>query len=103
MLAQRESRASHKLLQLLGKRLRVMLRVGLVLATCCALAAVAFSIWWLTSLNGLPDIGDPFDVTAFRASAFPTIKMRSHFFGEQRRSSPPFGGQRGERGPTRTN
>ena len=30
-----------------------------------------FAIWWLTSLNGLPDIGDPFDVAAFRAFRVP--------------------------------
>jgi hypothetical protein len=35
------------------------------------LAASAFAIWWLTSLNGLPDIGDPFDVEAFRAWRMP--------------------------------
>ena len=58
---------SSKTLQLLRKRLRQLLRVTLVLAICFALAATAFAIWWLTSLNGLPDIGDPFDVAAFRA------------------------------------
>ena len=60
-----------KLLQLLRKRLRQLLRVTLVLAICLAVAAAAFAIWWLTSLNGLPDIGDPFDVAAFRAFSIP--------------------------------
>jgi hypothetical protein len=32
-----------------------------------AVAASSFAIWWLNSLNGLPDIGDPFDVAEFRA------------------------------------
>ena len=41
------------------------------MAICLALAAAAFAIWWLTSLNGLPDIGDPFDVAAFRAFSVP--------------------------------
>jgi hypothetical protein len=61
----------HKLRQLLGKRLRQLARVTFVLATCLALAATALTIWWLTSLNGLPDIGDPFDIAAFRAYHIP--------------------------------
>ena len=65
------SGTSQKLLQLLRKRLRQLLRVTFVLAICLALAATAFAIWWLTSLNGLPDIGDPFDVAAFRAFSVP--------------------------------
>ena len=28
-------------------------------------------LWWATQLVGLPDIGDPFDVTAFRAFTIP--------------------------------
>jgi hypothetical protein len=64
-------RTSQKMLQLLRKRLRQLLRVTLVLASCLALAATATAIWWLTSLNGLPDIGDPFDVAAFRAFSLP--------------------------------
>jgi len=65
------SGTSRKLLQLLRKRLRQLLRVTLVLATCLALGATALAIWWLTSLNGLPDIGDPFDVASFRAFSVP--------------------------------
>ena len=60
-----------KLLQLLRKRLRQLLRVIVVLAACVAVAATALAIWWLNSLNGLPDIGDPFDVAAFRAFRLP--------------------------------
>jgi hypothetical protein len=80
MLIQHESPApapaavsgtSQKLLQLLRKRLRQLARVTLVLAICLAVAASAFAIWWLNSLNGLPDIGDPFDVAAFRAFRIP--------------------------------
>ena len=56
---------------MLRKRLRQLARVTLVLAICLAVAASAFAIWWLTSLNGLPDIGDPFDVAAFRAFRVP--------------------------------
>ena len=80
MLTQQESPApasaavsgtSPKLLQLLRKRLRQLLRVVVVLAACVAVAATALAIWWLNSLNGLPDIGDPFDVAAFRAFRLP--------------------------------
>jgi hypothetical protein len=60
-----------KLVQLLRRRLRQLLRITVVLASVLAVAAAAFAIWWLTSLNGLPDIGDPFDVAAFRASSVP--------------------------------
>jgi len=78
MLIQQESPApaavsgtSQKLLQLLRKRLRQLARITLVLAIGLAVAAAAFAIWWLNSLNGLPDIGDPFDVAAFRAFSVP--------------------------------
>jgi hypothetical protein len=79
MLIQQESPApapaavsgSQKLLKLLRKRLRQLARVTLVLAICLAVAAAAIAIWWSTSLNGLPDIGDPFDVAAFRAFSIP--------------------------------
>jgi hypothetical protein len=56
---------------LLRRRLRQLARVTLVLAIGLALAATALAIWWLTSLNGLPDIGDPFDVAEFRAFTVP--------------------------------
>ena len=65
------SGTSSKMLQLLRKRLRQLVRVTLVLAIGPAVAATAIAIWWLTSLNGLPDIGDPFDVAAFRAFSVP--------------------------------
>jgi hypothetical protein len=65
------SGTSQKMLQLLCKRLRQLLRVTLVLAISLALAATALAIWWLTSLNGLPDVGDPFDVAAIRAFSIP--------------------------------
>jgi hypothetical protein len=80
MLIQHESPApapaavrgtSQKLLRWLRKRLRQLARVTLVLAIGLVVAAAAFAIWWLTSLNGLPDIGDPFDVAAFRAFRVP--------------------------------
>ena len=57
-----------KLVQLLRKRLRQLLRVVVGLAACVAVAATALAIWWLNSLNGLPDIGDPFYDRAFRCN-----------------------------------
>jgi hypothetical protein len=76
MLTQSETSAalsgtSSKTFQLLHKRLRQLGRVTLVLAIGLAVAATAISIWRLNSLNGLPDIGDPFDVAAFRAFRVP--------------------------------
>lgn len=60
-----------KVVELLRKRLRQLARVIIVLAACVAVAATALAIWWLNSLNGLPDIGDPFDVPAFQAIRVP--------------------------------
>ena len=76
MLTQSESTLavsgnSSKTLQLLRKRLRQLLRVLLVSTICLSVAAMALAIWWFNSLNGLPDIGDPFDVAAFRAFRIP--------------------------------
>jgi hypothetical protein len=80
MLIQHESPAgapaavsgmSKKTLQLLRKRFRQLLRVTIVVAAGLALGATAVAIWWLTSLNALPDIGDPFDVAAFLALRVP--------------------------------
>jgi hypothetical protein len=65
------SGTSPKFLQLLRKRFRQLVRVTLAVASCLVLAAAALSVWWLASLNGLPDIGDPFDVAAFRARRIP--------------------------------
>jgi hypothetical protein len=67
---------SPKLRQLLRKRLRQLLRITLVLAV----AAAALAIWWLTSLNGLPDIGEPFDVEAFRAFSVPDDQNAFTYF-----------------------
>ena len=69
-----------KSVQLLRKRLRQLLRVVVVLAACVAVAAMVLAIWWLNSLNGLPDIGDPFDVAAFRAFSIPDEQNAFVFF-----------------------
>jgi hypothetical protein len=47
---------------------------------CLAVAATALAIWWLTSLNRLPDIGDPFDVAAFRTFHLPDDRNAFTFF-----------------------
>lgn len=60
-------RTPSKMMQLLRKRLRQLLRAAVGLAIFLAVAGPIFAIWWLTSLNGLPDIGDPFDVAEFRS------------------------------------
>jgi hypothetical protein len=70
------STASQKMLQLLRKRLRQLLWCILGLA----LAAGVFAIWWLTSLSGLPDIGDPFDVAVFKSSQSPDDQNGVVFF-----------------------
>lgn len=56
---------SQKLPQLVRKRLRQLVRGVCIVAICLAVAASGLAIWRSTSLNGLPDIGDPFDVAAF--------------------------------------
>src|SRR4051794_13251989 len=71
---------SSKTLQLLRKRLRQLGRVLLVVTIGLAVAAGALAIWWLNSLNGLPDIGDPFDVAAFRTFSLPDDQNAFTFF-----------------------
>ena len=78
-----------KSLALLRKRLRQLLRVIVVLAACVAVAATALAIWWLNSLNGLPDIGDPFDVAAFRAFRIPDDQNAFAFLRRAREKLTP--------------
>jgi hypothetical protein len=66
-------------------RLRELSRLAIVLAV----AATAFAIWWLTSLNGLPDIGDPFDVAAFRAFSLPDDQNALRFLRRAERTLTP--------------
>jgi hypothetical protein len=75
------SSTSRKLLQLLRKRLRQLARVTLVLAIGIALAATALAVWWWKSLDGLPDIGDPFDVAEYRAIRVPDNQNAFTFLG----------------------
>ena len=78
-----------KAVELLRKRLRQLLRVVVVLAACVAVAATALAIWWLNSLNGLPDIGDPFDVAAFRAFRVPDDQNAFTFLGRAQETLTP--------------
>ena len=79
-----------KLRQLLRKRLRQLSRLTLALAACLAAAASALAIWWVTSLNGLPDIGDPFDVAAFRAFSVPDDQNAFTFLRRAQEKLTPF-------------
>jgi hypothetical protein len=87
MLTQSESAApaavsgtSSKTLQLPRERLRHLHRVMLLSTVSLAVAATALAIWWLTSLSGLPDIGDPFDAAAFRTFSLPDDQNAFTFF-----------------------
>src|SRR5262249_30521839 len=51
---------------LVGSRRRVLCMVLVVLSM-----AAAPPLWWAVQLIGLPDIGDPFDVAAFRSTTIP--------------------------------
>jgi hypothetical protein len=89
---------SQKTLQPLRKRLRQLRRVALALVIGLAVAASALAIWWLTSLNGLLDISDPFDVAALRAFSIPEDRAAFVFFGrakEKRSSFSRLGGRSG--------
>ncbi len=65
------NQTSRKMLQLLRKRLRQLMWATLGLSIFLVVAGPIIAIWWLSSLNGLPDIGDPFDVAEFRALRIP--------------------------------
>ncbi len=86
------SKTSQKMLQLLCKRLRQLWRVTLGSAICFAMAAAAVAIWWLISLNRLPDIGDPFDVAAFRAFSVPDEHNAFTFLKRARERLTPVAG-----------
>ena len=47
------------------ERSRGWRRRWLIVAYACLLLVAGFFVWWGTSLNDLPDVGDPFDVEAF--------------------------------------
>ena len=92
------SGTSPKMRQLLRRRLRQLVRVTLVLAIGLAVAATALAIWWLTSLNGLPDIGDPFDVEAFRAFSIPDDRNAFTYLRRATEKLTPFRGMLGAEG-----
>lgn len=51
------------------ERLRGRRRVLLLIVYLMLGLVAAFFAWWATSLNDLPDVGDPFDVAAFIKSS----------------------------------
>src|SRR6516165_5125077 len=87
-----------KTVALLRKRLRQLLRVIVVLAACIAVAAMVLAIWWLNSLNGLPDIGDPFDVAAFRAFRLPDEQNAFTYLRRAKEKLTPLAGMVGGNG-----
>src|SRR5262249_9055673 len=87
-----------KMVELLRKRLRQLLPVVVVLAACVAVAATAFAIWWFNSLNGLPDIGDPFDVAAFRAFRLPDEQNAFAYLRRAKEKLSPLSGMVAEHG-----
>jgi hypothetical protein len=91
---------SSKTFQLLRNRVRQLLRILLAVTICLAVAAAALAVWWSTSLNGLPDIGDPFDVAAFRAFSLPDEKNAFTFFRRAWKAiEPVYGGDWSETNP----
>jgi hypothetical protein len=46
-------------------------RIALLLAALALAGSGALLTWWMTTLSGLPDIGDPFDVAAFAGPPIP--------------------------------
>jgi hypothetical protein len=81
---------SSNTLQVLRKRLRQLWRVTLVLAIGLSIAGTALFVWWLNSLSGLPDIGDPFDVAAFRAFRFPDDRNAFTFLRRAKEKLTPY-------------
>ncbi len=81
---------SSKLVRLLRKRLRQLALVTTMLAIALALTAGGVAIWWKTSLNGLPDIGDPFDVSAFRAIKMPDEQNAFSYYRRAQEKLSPF-------------
>lgn len=79
---------SSKLVRLLRKRLRQLALVTTMLAIALALTAGGVAIWWKTSLNGLPDIGDPFDVSAFRAIKMPDEQNAFSYYRRAGKAQP---------------
>jgi hypothetical protein len=84
------SDGSGKLIRLLRKRLRQLAVAVAALGVALTVAAAGVAIWWLTCLNGLPDIGDPFDVSAFRAISMPDEKNAFTYYRRAQEVLSPF-------------
>jgi hypothetical protein len=81
---------SSKLTQLLRKRLRQLAWATAAVAALLVVGAGGVAIWWLTSLNGLPDIGDPFDVSAFLAIKIPDEQNAFVYYRRAQDALSPF-------------
>ncbi|MGO9464373.1 MAG: hypothetical protein ACLQIB_25305 [Isosphaeraceae bacterium] len=81
---------SNKLVRLLRKRLRQFALAAAALLVVLGVAAGGVAIWRLTSLNGLPDIGDPFDASAFRAIRMPDEQNAFTYYRRAQEALSPF-------------
>ena len=55
----------------------------LMFAYLCVGVVIGFFVWWATSLNDLPDVGDPFDVEAFvKSSRMPDSENAFSLYGK---------------------
>ncbi len=87
-----------KMRQLLLRRLRQLLRATIALAICLTIAAMGLGIRWLTCLNGLPDIGEPFDVAAFRSFRVPDDQNAFAYLRQANAKLTPIRGEKGDHG-----
>ncbi len=87
-----------KMRQLLLKRLRQLLWVTIALAVCVAIGATGLGIWWLTCLNGLPDIGEPFDVAEFRSFRVADDQNAFAYLRQANAKLTPIRGEKGDHG-----
>jgi hypothetical protein len=81
---------SSKLLGLVRRRLRQLGLAAAGLSVVLIFALGGGAIWWLTSLNGLPDIGDPFDLSSFRVIGIPDEKNAFTYYRRAQDALTPF-------------
>jgi hypothetical protein len=85
-----KSRGSSKLRALFRRRIRQLFIAAAGLTIVLALAATVFAVWWLTSLNGLPDVGDPFDAAAFGTFELPDEQNAFTYLRQAQASLTPY-------------
>ena len=84
-----DNQPPRKMLLLLKKRLRQLMWILIGTGSVIAVLGGVFAIWWLTSLNRLPDIGDPFDVAEFRKFQIPDEQNAIAWFRRARANVTP--------------